>query len=161
MTYDIHGTWDPLTDFNAPLYSVEHSPKLQSAWSVDTAVRLWLDSGMPAGKIVLGIPFYGMKYNAVTNANNGYYQDFTSGWAIAYSDIADKYLNQPGMKRYFHPVAKVPWLFDGTTMISYDDPESIAFKVDYIREHDLGGAMFWQISHDNGTLLKALNDEMD
>jgi len=54
----------------------------------------------------------------------------------------------------------VPWLFDGSTFISYDDPESVDWKVNYIQDRGLGGAMFWQITQDNGTLLDALADAM-
>lgn len=161
MSYDFHGKWDARTDFNSPLYSVPHSPSLQITWSIDSTVNNWLNHGMQANKIIIGIPFYGVKYTAVTSAdNNGYYQDFDTGWSISYSDIAAKYLSQ-GMPRYFHPEAKVPWLFDGQTFISYDDPESIACKVDYIKDRGLGGAMFWQLTQDDGTLLNALKDEMD
>lgn len=162
MTYDMHGTWDVRTDFNAPLYPPDRSALEQLNWSVDKTVNLWLNAGMPAEKIVLGIPFYGMKYTNVTSSDqNGWYQTYSGGWAISYKDIAEKYLTNPTYKRYFHPQAKVPWLFDGSTFISYDDPESIGWKANYIRDRGLGGAMFWQITQDNGTLLNALEDAMD
>lgn len=56
MTYDIHGTWDQYTDFNAPLYnSSEESPQLK--WSVDTSVNTWLKAGFPADKLIWVFPF--------------------------------------------------------------------------------------------------------
>ncbi len=161
MTYDLHGLWDARTDFNAPLYAPDRSSAEQINWSVDKTVRLWLDAGMPAAKMVLGIPFYGCKYTGVTSASDhGWYQTYGDGWLLTYQDIARKYLNNPAFKRYFHNQAKTPWLFDGQTFISYEDPESIAWKVQYIRDQNLGGAMFWQITQDNGTLLQALKKEI-
>ncbi|MDD2534044.1 MAG: glycoside hydrolase family 18 protein [Eubacteriales bacterium] len=164
MSYDYHGKWDPRTDFNAPIYAVPHSPKYQINYTIDTTVNNWLNRGMPAEKLVLGVPFYGIKYVGVTSADNGgFYQDFDTGWAIAYKDIAEKYLTNGSYTRYFHDIAKVPWLFDGSTFISYDDPESIGIKVDYIHNRGLGGAMIWQLAQDDshGTLMNALFNAMN
>lgn len=45
----------------------------------------------------------------------------------------------------------MPWLYDpeSQTMLSYDDPESIGRKADYIKAEGLGGAMFWELSGDD------------
>ena len=45
-------------------------------------------------------------------------------------------------------------------MITYDDPESLALKVDYVNEHRLGGVMLWDLSSDDdeGTLLSVLHE---
>ena len=42
MTYDFHGGWSPITNFNAPLYRLFHGPRrrdLPQALNVDAAVR--------------------------------------------------------------------------------------------------------------------------
>ena len=57
--------------------------------------------------------------------------------------------------------ARAPYLWnaDTRTFISYEDPESLALKCAYIREHGLAGAMFWQYGDDGtGELLKTLNE---
>jgi hypothetical protein len=36
---------------------------------------------------------------------------------------------------------------------SYDDPQSIAIKAGYVRQHGLGGVMFWEQSQDSGGVL--------
>lgn len=158
MTYDIHGTWDKYTDFNAPLYnSSETSP--QYKWSVDSAVNAWLNAGFPADKLVVGVPFYGHKYNSVNNANNGLYQTFSGGSSITCANISANYLNASGYVRYFHPEAMVPWLFNGTTFISYEDEQSIGLKAQYIKSKNLGGAMIWELSQDpDRVLLNSLHN---
>lgn len=164
MTYDYHGIWDARTDFNSPLYSVPHSPRYQINYNIHDTVNNWLNRGMPADKLVIGVPFYGIKYTGVASADNGgFYQDFDTGWAISYKDIAEKYLTNSSFTRFYHDTAQVPWLFDGSTFISYDDPQSIAAKADYIHNRGLGGAMIWQLAQDdsNHTLLNALAEVMD
>ncbi len=55
-------------------------------------------------------------------------------------------------------MAKVPWLYNAATKewISYDDPESVRLKGEYIAAQNLAGAMFWELSHDDGPMLDAL-----
>lgn len=156
MTYDIHGTWDTYTDFNSPLYNnTDTSP--QYKWSIDSAVNAWINAGVPACKIVAGIPFYGYKYNSVINANNGLYQKFSGGSAVTYGSISTNYLNAAGYIKYYNPQSQVPWLFNGSTFISYDDQQSIGIKTGYIKTKGLGGAMIWELSQDpNKVLLNAV-----
>lgn len=156
MTYDLHGPWDMYTDFNAPLYAdSDNSP--QGKGSVDSAVKAWLNSGCPAQKLVIGMPFYGYKYSSVNIDNNGLYQTYAGGYNVDYSIIAEKYLNAPGYTRFYAPQSMVPWLFNGTTFITYEDEQSIALKAQYIKSNGLGGAMIWELSQDpNGVLLNSL-----
>lgn len=160
MTYDIHGSWDPYTDLNAPLYNnTDASP--QYKWSVDQSVNCWLNAGFPAKQLVMGVPFYGYVYNAVSNSNNGLYQPFSGSSSISYANIVGNYLNNPQFTRFYHSQSMVPWLFNGSTFISYDDEQSIATKAQYARAKGLGGAMVWELSQDsNGVLLNSLYSNM-
>ena len=157
MTYDMHGpSTSSVTDLNAPLYTPsESSPQYQ--WSCDAAVRLWTGRGFPKNKILMGIPFYGIRFTGVKKANDGLYQTFSSGGSIPYDKIASTYLGDPAYARFTHPDARVPWLFNGSTFISYDDPRSIAEKAGYINNAGLGGAAVWELSQNaDGALLEAL-----
>jgi chitinase len=152
MTYDLHGSWDSYTDLNAPLfYNSDLSPQYKG--SVDQSINAWLQAGFPAEKIIMGVPFYGHIYKAVTNTNNGLYQTYSGAASISYANIAANYLNTPGYIRYFHSESKVPWLFNGTNFISYDDEESMSLKASYITDKGLGGAMIWELSQDPGAVL--------
>ena len=156
MTYDLHGTWDAYTDMNAPLYHHKDvSPQYKS--SVDSSINAWKQASFPMDKLVMGIPFYGYLYSSVPNNNHGLYQRFSGANSISYNLIAANYLNQPGYIRYFHSHSKVPWLYNGSTFISYEDPQSIGLKTDYIKSKGLGGAMIWELSQDpDKVLLNAL-----
>jgi len=52
----------------------------------------------------------------------------------------------------------VPWLYDSTsgTWVSYDDPESVAAKATYVRDHGLGGVVIWELGGDDGALMRAI-----
>ncbi len=159
MTYDIHGDWDKFTDFNAPLYNFGSSSP-HHKWSVDSAINLWIKAGFPANKINMGLPFYGYRYDNIQNANNGFLQSFIGAKSITYKEIVTL-INTNSFTRHFHSEAKVPWIYDGSTFISYDDEESIAIKTQYINSKGLGGAMIWELSHDpSGELLNTIFSNM-
>lgn len=156
MTYDIHGPWDTYTDFNSPLYN-NNDESYQYKISIDTSVKAWLNTGLPADKLVVGIPFYGYSYRVSKNTDKGLYQTHTEGRALDYDVIKKDCLSKPEYTKNFHEESLVPWLYNGRTFISYDDSHSIALKADYIKEKNLGGAMIWELSQDSeGDLLNSL-----
>lgn len=161
MTYDIHGPWSGYTDFNSPLYAPAASSP-QSKWSCDDAVRLWESCGFPRSKMIMGVPFYGYKYDGVSGANSGLFQRFSSSQEQSYDDIAASYLSKPPYNHFVHSQARVPWLYGGSVFISYDDEYSIGQKGAYIKDNALAGAGIWELSQNkDGKLLKALYEGME
>ena len=152
MTYDFHGAWDKYTDFNAPLYT-NHDSLNYFKPSVDESIKSWINSGFPREKIVMGIPFSGKLYNNVEAWDNGLYQSFEGSSVISFGEISTKYLYNQAFLRHYHPVAMAPWLYNGTTFISYEDEESIYYKSEYIKLNGLGGAMIWELSEDPNRIL--------
>lgn len=59
------------------------------------------------------------------------------------------------MSSYWDDRAKVPYLFNSETkqLVAYDHKESVAYKCAYVREHKLGGVMFWQYASDQKEYL--------
>jgi chitinase len=166
MTYDFHGAWDARTNFNAALYD---RPGETPPLSVDTAVKTYLAAQVPASKIVVGMPLYGRGYAGVGADKSGLDQPFSGlppgSWEPGIFDYKDIELNQlSGAIRYWDDAAKVPWLYNSTTkvMISYDDPESIGMKAQYVHDRRLGGGMFWELSGDDvqSSLVEALRSRL-
>ena len=158
MTYDLHGTWEKLTNFNAALYQDSNDPG-DSSLNVDAVVQDYLGAGIPAGKLVMGIPFYGYNWVGVGYTNNGLYQACvypTWGGSISYTKILSDFL--PTYKHYWNAEAQVPYLYNINTaqFVSYDDPQSIAAKAGYARDKNLGGVMIWELSQGNPDLLVAI-----
>ncbi|MFN8596090.1 MAG: glycoside hydrolase family 18 protein [Anaerolineae bacterium] len=163
MAYDFHGPWSKATNFNAPLYPVADDAYPLN--NVDAAVQAYLKANVSPEKIVLGVPFYGHGWAGVSADNHGLYQRSTrlpqgtfDGSAYTYWDLAENYIDRNGYVRYWSEAAQVPWLYNAADriFITYDDPQSIGLKADYVRAHHLGGAMMWNLSSDDGSLLQAL-----
>jgi chitinase len=170
MTYDYHGNWENVSNHNAPLYA---DPKDQNNIdsNIHSSVDTYLKAGVPSNKLVLGIPFYGRSWTNCGTAKQGQYQTCkgVADGVVAdgiheYGNIEKQgWINGKGFVRYWNNSSKVPWLYNKTTgtFVSYEDPESIAYKAQYIKSKRLGGAMVWELSQDfNRTLLNKLLDSL-
>lgn len=159
MAYDYYEPdSDSTTGHHAPLFTDPADPKHISA---DASVKLYEDAGVPASKIVLGVPFYGHTWADVGPTNHGLYQPGkkTDIWAN-YHDIAGNLLSH-GYVRYWDSAASAPYLYNATTrnFVSYEDPESLALKCKYVLTHSLAGIMFWDYAGDTAehALLNTIN----
>ncbi|HMI01968.1 MAG TPA: glycoside hydrolase family 18 protein [Pedobacter sp.] len=144
---------EPAVDFvNIMTYDMGRPPyhhaglyrsKYTSGISVDEAVTAHLNAGMPLGKLVLGIPFYGHGKDGIA--------DF-----IDYREI----VNLTRFKKQWDEEAKVPFLENdkGEFVCTYETPESIAIKCTYLLNRGMLGAMYWEYSGDtdDGILRKAV-----
>ncbi|MFC1525795.1 glycoside hydrolase family 18 protein [Candidatus Latescibacterota bacterium] len=166
MCYDFAGSWSPATNFNAPLYPTSSSLQPQDDLSLHAnaqdAMQAYLDGGVPADKLVLGVPFGGKSWKGVPPENDGLYQPHDGGarFRTRYKELVAADFH--GLEPRWHEEAQVPWLYDAEQgiMACYEDPRSMRAKGAYVREHGLGGVMFWQITSDDAesTLLKALTE---
>lgn len=157
MTYDMRGGFQVLTGHHTNLYTPTGD---LFRISVDASVRLFANAGVPREKLVIGAAFYSRMWKDVPNLNNGYLQmaATSGGYGPDYSQLATDYIQVNGFVRHWDDEAKAPYLYDGSTFITYDDPESLTHKCNYVKEHGLGGIMFWEYSCDNThTLLEAMH----
>ena len=162
MAYDYYEPdSDALTGHHAPLFTNPLDPKKSSA---DASVRAFEQAGVPAAKIVLGVPFYGHVWGQVADRDHGLFQSgkpVSKGYA-PYSLVSGDMLNN-GFTRYWDPIASVPYLYNQEKQIfvSYEDAESLTTKCKYVLDHGLGGVMFWDYSGDpSGQLLGAINSSL-
>jgi chitinase len=162
MAYDYYEPGsDALTGHHAPLFIDPADPKKVSA---DASVQAFEKAGVPAAKILLGLPFYGHIWGQVADQNHGLYQP---GKPVpkAYSNygaITATMLNH-GFDRYWDSKASAPYLYspEKQIFVSYEDPESITLKCNYVLTHKLGGVMFWDYSGDpSGVLLQAIQNSL-
>jgi chitinase len=142
----------PVVDFvNIMAYDMANVPKHHAALfaspnagqTADASVNAHLRAGIPACKLVLGMPFYGHGVKPV------------SGF-LDYSEV----IRLRGYARRWDAAAKVPYLVDGRGRIvcCYDDPASLQMKCEYIKARGLLGGMYWDYAGDDsrGTLRRTV-----
>lgn len=166
MTYDFHGTWELVTNHLANLFKSKDDPTpRRDQISVADTVSGYLEAGVPPSKIVVGLPFYGRGWTGVTNANNGLFQPAAGPAPGTYEAGVDDYhvlqgLIGNGYTRYWDKSARAAWLFNDTTFWTYEDPQTICYKTNFVSDLRLAGVMFWELTGDdaNGTLISAIHD---
>lgn len=166
MTYDFHGSTKAV--HHTALYS---SSNTSSGCSVVDTIRVYKERGASTDKLVVGVAFYGRVYTlsgaATTDKGIGSTNVMESGKHITYTDIIKKYYNDPAVKArmiyYYDTKSCAPSIYDPATrtVISFDDPNSIDAKCQYIWNYDLAGLMYWENGEDTtDILLKAINKGM-
>ena len=158
MSYDYYvPSWDKTTGHHAPLFTNPADPKKISA---DRTVNEYENAGVSPEKLVLGLPFYGKSWTQVPDQNHGLFQPGKEApnTYLPYSALTS--LQNSGYTRYWDSNASAPYLYnhDTQTFISYDDPESLKKKCEYVIDHKLAGVMFWEYTGDSAnTLLGAID----
>ncbi len=157
MNYDYNGPWQKMTGIVAPLYSMP-GLKLESG-NIDATVAEYETAGVPAGKLLMGVPFYGYHWSQVTDAGDQHGLGVTAQQErgdTPYNEIAA----MPSASTPFRDAhSGAPWIYDGNSFWTYDDATSVAVKAAYARVHGLAGMMIWELSGDtaDGTLVKAMH----
>lgn len=150
--YDFHAFVDQVDFVNMMTYDMasapgHHAPLHSSArfqgTSCEQAMQAHLAQGVPAEKLVLGLPFYGRGTQDV-----GSFTDYHRiAQLTAYASHWDRH-------------ARVPYLADseGRVVLGYDDARSLRGKCRFARKHHLRGVMYWDYHGDDsqGTLRRAV-----
>ncbi|XP_073906876.1 chitinase-3-like protein 2 [Castor canadensis] len=159
LSFDFHGSWEkPLvTGHNSPLRKGQLDRGTSSYYNVEYAVGYWIHKGMPAEKVIMGIPTYGHSFT-LASANTAI------GAPASSSGAAGPITKSPGDLAYYEICQflqgakitrlqdqQVPYAVKGNQWVGYDDVESVETKVQFLKNLNLGGAMIWSIDQDDFT----------
>lgn len=161
MTYDMRGGFQTLTGHHTNLFTPTGD---LFRISVQQSVKLFMQAGVPREKLVIGAAFYSRMWKDVPDKNNGLHQMTvgSGGYGPDFSQLAANYINVNGFTRFWDDEAKAPYLFDGSTFITYEDEESIQNKCEYVSREELGGIMFWEYKCDDTySLLDTMHKSLD
>lgn len=119
---------------NAPRHhSTLYRASISGRLTCDDAVKAHIDSGVPANRLVMGMPFYGR-----------------GGKLLSNRDFRDIELNGEYTEMW-NDTAKVPYLInkEGIMVLGFDNIRSLSIKCEYILEKGLLGGMYWEYAGDN------------
>ncbi|MFY9790779.1 MAG: glycoside hydrolase family 18 protein [Candidatus Sulfotelmatobacter sp.] len=169
--YDLNGTWETVTTDAASLFDSRQDPNAGQGLYDDAVVSAYLEAGVPARQLVLGVPLYGYGWTGVPDSNDGLYQTSTgpapspAGDTLETNGVAT-YLtlaSLTGFEHHYDPRRVAQWAYDPSTLTfwTYDDPSiawAKALYVDIRVPGGLGGAFIWAFKDDdtNGTMVKTL-----
>ncbi|KAL0337642.1 UNVERIFIED_CONTAM: G-type lectin S-receptor-like serine/threonine-protein kinase [Sesamum calycinum] len=160
LSFDYHlPSKDRFTGAHAALYDPS------SNLSTDYGINEWIRRGLPANKLVLGLPYHGYAWTLV-NPNDYAIGSPAKGLAmtpdgsISYRHIK-WYLNSYGVQPTFNSTYVVNYCKIGLFWIGFDDVEVVKIKVSYAKQKGLLGYSVFQVPNDDmhWTLSRAAKEE--
>nr|AAM70478.1 endochitinase precursor [Stachybotrys elegans] len=147
MAYDYAGSWDARSGHQANLFANPSNPGA-TPYNTEQAIRAYIAGGVPASKLVLGMPIYGRAFQATSGIGQPFTGIGQGSWEAGIWDYKD--LPKAGATVQCDNVAQGCYTYDASTreLISFDTPDMIRTKVTYLKSRGLGGSMFWEASAD-------------
>lgn len=130
---------DDIVVHQANLYASE-SYSLEK--SINSAVQSL--SEVSSEKMIVGVPFNGVFYKVKKDSQKGIGNAYTQRQENrGYTYIKDSLVNKNEYFRYWDRAAQAPYLYNfyTSTLVTYDDEESLKAKCEYIKINNLGGIM--------------------
>nr|AAQ75798.3 chitinase [Paracoccidioides brasiliensis] len=174
MAYDYSGSWDTIAGHQSNIKPSRSNPK-STPVSTEAALNHYIGvGGVPASKIVLGMPLYGRTFANTDGPGTPFQGNGGSGsWETGVWDY--KVLPKPGAGEQMLSIRSgecgATWSYDrpSRTMITYDTVPMVEEKTRYLIERGLGGGMWWEASGDrdpktgnkaNGSLIGTFVEEI-
>ncbi len=145
-------TWVNVRAFEDGLHVGPAAPRGQAS-SYDymlAAAKIWADFHLPADKLVIGIPAFGLRYNAIDG--NGNNLDWGSYDYVAYKTILG-----------YDPQAATKEQVNHAFGVYYNGRPLVKKKGDFIKSSAYKGAYLWAADYDSGddnALLKELHNAL-
>ncbi|KAF8369447.1 hypothetical protein HHK36_032537 [Tetracentron sinense] len=151
MCYDYHGTWDTTaTGAHAALFDSK------SNISTSYGVESWIKAGVPAKKVVMGLPLYGPTWKLEKPGLHGIGApavDVGPGeGTMTFSQVED-FNRENGATVVYDTATVSTYSYVGNSWIGYDDATSITVKIGFARAHGLSGYFFWAVNGDKDWMI--------
>ncbi|KEY73411.1 hypothetical protein S7711_09992 [Stachybotrys chartarum IBT 7711] len=146
--YDYTGSFSSFSGHQANLYANPNNSD-STPFSTDNAITDYLQRGVPARKIVLGMPAYGRSFRNTSGIGQVFMN--TNNMTDVYKYNA---LPKYGATENIDLACRASYSFDFVSgeLVSYDTVPTVQMKTTYIQRKKLAGSMLWEASGDrNGS----------
>ncbi len=148
MGYDYYGSFSKHAGPVSPL-------KSSRKWgenSIESSVDYYLNEGVAATKLIVGLPYYGDVWQTTSESIPGKTEKFISH--DGYSEIKNL-LYHKKYKVYFDKESATSYSIykenDDIRQMWFDDSLSLSYKYDWIKSKGVSGVGIWALGYDHGS----------
>ena len=139
MTYDFSGPWVDLVGHQSQLYTPKRPHNDAATISCNSVVMYTLSRGVQPDKIVMGIPVYGRSFLGADKIGKQYSGSAGNEGTFEYKDLP-----RPGSKEYVDKDLGAAICLGGDGgLVSYDNPETVTLKANFVKSKRLAGLFYW------------------
>ncbi|OCK74185.1 glycoside hydrolase family 18 protein [Lepidopterella palustris CBS 459.81] len=139
MAYDFSGPWVKASGHHAQLYAPQQPHNDAAAISCHSAVAYMIKQGVPPNKILLGIPAYGRSFLGTHGVGHPF-----SGHGGEEGTFEYKDLPRPGAQELVDDKVGAAYCMGGDGgFVTYDNPQTVKLKANYVRLNGLAGLFYW------------------
>ncbi|KAL5215827.1 hypothetical protein ABZP36_007228 [Zizania latifolia] len=158
MAFGLRPVSANVTAFDAPLYD------RASHYSASYGVVSWLDAGVPASKVVMGLPLYGRSWFLRNKANNGVgapavavgpkQRGSNTTGAMSYAEVqglASASTSRAVITAYDN-ASVASYVSVGDVWVAFDGVAVVAEKLAFAAHRGLLGYFLWPVNYDDDNL---------
>lgn len=121
---------------------------------------LWHSLGCPKHKLIVGMAFYGRTYTLSSRYINKLHAPIRN--SDTNGGKPGRFTNESGFISYFEfcqeeqtwtkdydAIGQCPYAYKADQWFGYEDARSLEIKMDWLRDNNYGGAMFWALDLDD------------
>eukprot|EP01018_Ginkgo_biloba_P013847 Gb_04927 [translate_table: standard] len=151
MCYDYYGPWTP-DQTGAPAALYDPNSDLSTSYGIQS----WLDAGLPAQKLVMGMPLYGHSWTLESATQTGIGAPATGvglgDGSLTYAEIRN-FIVERSATEVFDTTTVSAYAYAGLDWVGYDNEESVGIKVQFAKQKGLPGYFFWNVGQDSNWAL--------
>ena len=160
MAYDFYGPWSEISGFHAQLNAPTYLHGRPNLTNGSASVWYLLYEGVPANKIVFGIPVYGRSFLGTQYVDQRHRGHGGEDGAFEYRDLP-----RPRSLEYVDENVVAAFCMGGDGgFVSYDVPRTVRMKATFAKDIGLAGLFYWHASADADgprSLIKAGFDTLN
>jgi chitinase len=119
--------------------------------SMSTSVGFYLERGISAEKLVVGMPLYGRLLPDCTGIGQPYRQprdeDVLEDWVYTYRQLA-QLKRDSAVRWYWDASAMAPYAKISNDLLIFSDERSFSYKAEYVKKAGLAGVSMWELTFD-------------
>ena len=147
MTYDMRSGFTKQAGHHAALGLTRGDTTNTSTRGI---AEMFHNAGVPYEKMIVGAAFYCRHFDGVPNVNNGLLQPSESvgEYGPNFDGITPEFMQENNFTEYWDEDAEAAYLFNGSTLVSFESPEAIRRKCKFVLEKGMRGIMYWEHGSD-------------